>query len=120
MKEEILTQEEILELVDRVWYGVPESKADALRMSLAKWHPSRGSSVGGGLCGLCEMYQTVDGCGNCPLIKDGLTCNDNGHVWQEFNAARIGGHVDLQISTASKVYNEILLIYKKEIAEQSK
>jgi hypothetical protein len=69
---------------------VPESLLYAIELSLAKWHPSRGYSVGYGNCGLCMFFDDSlddkDDCSKCPIsLGSSEGCFNDEHPYSIFN-----------------------------------
>ena len=88
----------------------PETAREALELSVAKWHPIRGSNRGRFLCGLCAWYEDCED--GCPMVIDGKSCDDEGHMWKEWHRARdvvMGKGLD---ELAEPIYQHLVAVYE--------
>jgi len=104
----------------------PVSYREALELSIAKWHPSRGSDRGESEkyddedCGLCAWFRTESchQCGECPLVirqsnATPVCCFDQNHPWHRWHDAR---KTDGAEHYAKKIYKIILSAYCDEVS----
>ena len=116
--EDPLSKEELKEYVYRIENGLklePQHEEEALKMSLANWHPSRGEERGLGKldvmkrCGCCVYFKRD--CISCPLAEDNLWgCCDGLYskwVYDSFFNGKEGSEA------ADNIYQFILITYWK-------
>lgn len=124
--------EELSSLIEQVDSFGPlkvPTKMKAFKLSLAKWHPSRGVDRGTSKhmrgfesCGLCVRYRKVSnsefksGCGECPLNRAGVRCTSYNSIFEEWVMRRNweGQNVD---KAAEAMYQLILENYKSWLEE---
>ena len=117
--EDPLSKEELKEYVYRIENGLklePQHEEEALKMSLANWHPSRGEERGLGKldvmkrCGCCVYFKRD--CISCPLAEDNpWGCCDGLHaMWYSY----ILDKIQIEINKWSEnIYDFILKKYWK-------
>jgi len=105
----------------------PVSYREALELSIAKWHPSRGKDRGETEkddeenCGLCAWFRAGDSqCGECPLvIKQSnarpICCFDLSHPWHNWFYSQEVSQKEAK-RYAEKIYKIILNAYCDEVS----